>query len=218
MAVWLKLGEQALRVEGALLPREEAQALLDMEALWVQTHQEVQAHFGQARRETEQQALQAQQQGYEAGRAQALQEWHALAAQQRAQQQRLHEGLRERLAGMVAQATAQILQQDQADAFFAQALRNLDLLAEQSRALKVTVHPDDLPAAQAALGDQASRWKDGTILKWECAPGLATGTCLCESELGLIDASLQPQLVALQAAAQAAISSMEDFGDEDSYD
>lgn len=205
MAVWLRLGTQALQVEGALLPREDAQELLQMQALWAQTRQQLQALQDQARRDAAQVLEAARAQGLEAGHAQALQEWHLQTVQLHAQQQSLHAREREGLAALVAQAVAQVLLRDEAAAFFAQALRHLDTLAEQSRWLKVRVHPDDLATAQAALGVLGQHWKAGTTLKWETDARLAPGSCICESELGLIDASLQPQLAALRAAALAAL-------------
>jgi type III secretion protein L len=208
MAVWLKLAGQAMQAEGALLPREEAQALLDMQALWERTRQQVQAVHEAARKEAAQALQEARAQGFEAGRTQALQAWHVQALQLQQHQQRIHASQRQRLAALVAQAVAQVLQQDHYPAFFAQALQHLDALAEQAHTLKVTVHPDDLATAQAALSGRETGRMEGPVLKWESSARLARGSCICESELGLIDASLSAQLSALQAAAQAALSDL----------
>jgi type III secretion protein L len=72
----------------------------------------------------------------------------------------------------------------------------------------VAVHPDDLDDARTAFNGLASRWRElGRPLPLTVVADrrLARGSCLCESDLGLIDASVSTQLRTMRAAISRAL-------------
>lgn len=147
----------------------------------------------------------ARARGFAQGRAEALDAWHAQAAEHRREALRRHVDQRERLAGMVAQAVTALLDQAGAETFFDAAVAALDGLAEQSRALVLRVHPDDEAAARASVARRGERWPDGTVVKLVADARLRPRDCVCESPRGLVDASLSLQLAALRRAAATAL-------------
>jgi type III secretion protein L len=228
MMVWLDLGVGApIGVVDGVVPREALARLVSLDEARremlqrqevamrdVQTRAE--AHAGQLLDAARAQAAElvarslreagaARARGFARGRAEALDAWHAQAAQHRREALLRHVDQRERLAGMVAQAVTALLAQAGAEAFFDAAVAALDGLAEQSRALLLRVHPDDEAAARASIARRGEHWPDGTVVKLVADARLRPRDCVCESPRGLVDASLSLQLAALRRAAAAAL-------------
>jgi type III secretion protein L len=151
----------------------------------------------------------AEQRGYEAGKTQALSEWYARVAQQASEQRAMHEMLRTRMAELVVVAVEQIVRSEDRSALFARSATVIDRIAEGCTSLKVRVHPDDYEAAAREFG----RFTDEMRQRGRMAPVTVTidgqldrGACLCESDLGVVDASLTTQLAAIREAVQRALT------------
>ncbi len=77
-------------------------------------------------------------------------------------------------------------------------------LARRARDVVVRVHPDDLAAvtaARPALLEAAGR--SGGVA-FQSDPDVGRGGCIVESELGRVDARLEPQLAAIEQALRSA--------------
>jgi len=169
-----------------------------------QAEEEAQALKDEACRER----AEAEQRGYEAGKTQALSEWYARVAQQISEQRAMHDMLRERMAELVVVAVEQIVRSEDRGELFARSATAIDRIAEGCTSLKVRVHPDDYEAAAREFG----RFTDEMRQRGRIAPvtvmidrALDRGACLCESDLGVVDASLATQLAAIREAVERAL-------------
>jgi len=220
------LTDVGLVEEGDILRREVYASVVALDEAGEVCRREHEAVLAEARRRAseiveraEQEALvlieQAQQdyadaerRGYEAGTTQAIGDWHARVAQHASEQRDMHVLLRERLAELVVMAVEQIVRSEDTGALFARSTTALDRIAEGCGYLKVRVHPDEYESAAAEFG----RFADERRARGRMAPvtviadrELAPGACICESDLGMVDASLATQLAAVRAAVERAL-------------
>lgn len=158
--------------------------------------------------QAQQEYADAERRGYEAGTTQAIEDWHARVAQHASEQRDMHVLLRERLAELVVMAVEQIVRSEDTGALFARSTTALDRIAEGCSYLKVRVHPDEYESAALEFG----RFADERRARGRMAPvtviadrELAPGACICESDLGMVDASLATQLAAVRAAVERAL-------------
>jgi type III secretion protein L len=150
----------------------------------------------------------ASERGYESGREAALADWFDSAASAAEVQQRLHERMRERFAHLVMAAAEQVIGAESRAALLARATTAVETIVEQATYLKVKVHPDDLEAAQVEFGRLAERRREaGAPLPLTVAADhlLTPGSCLCETDIGTADASLETQLRAMRLAVERAL-------------
>jgi type III secretion protein L len=158
--------------------------------------------------QAQQEYADAERRGYEAGTTQAIEDWHARVARHASEQRDMHVLLRERLAELVVMAVEQIVRSEDTGALFARSTTALDRIAEGCSYLKVRVHPDEYESAALEFG----RFADERRARGRMAPvnviadrELAPGACICESDLGMVDASLATQLAAVRAAVERAL-------------
>jgi type III secretion protein L len=180
----------------------DAQARAD--ALLTQAEIEAERVRAQAQHEYET----ASERGYEAGRERGLAEWYERCARSAAGQRRVQSLLRERIVELVVDATEQIVRNVDVSALFARSAEVVERLVEGSTYLRVRVHPDDEPAAVAEFDRLAAIWRErghGVAVTVMADRAVARGACLCESDLGTVDASLDTQLAALRAAVTRAV-------------
>lgn len=215
MAVWLKCGPGELAFDDDVIPREALQGLLTLEALEAHAGARREALLAEAESAVAAMAAKARTDaaavtrlGYAQGRRDAVRHWHAEAGAQRAAAAARHGTLRGRLADMVVQATARLVQGPVLDQYLQAALQALDGLAEAEQTLCLTLHPADSAVAQAAIDVLRPRWKDATVVKIIESDTLARGSCLCESAQGYVDASLAVQLATLRQAAMGALQDL----------
>ena len=175
-------------------------ALRQAEQLMEQSRAEVASMQEQARRDADDEAERAYQEGQQA----AAVEWHARLADLQARHQAAHEGMEERLAAIVAQAVERIVRSGPREAVFARALHGVREALREAGTARLVVHPDDAEAARAALGEEAGLAADGARVQVEPDPTVPAGTCVFDSALGRLDASLDVQLAGIRAALQRA--------------
>lgn len=146
--------------------------------------------------------------GYEEGIKQATEEWFARSAQVAAERKSLQASLRERMAEVVVAAVEQITRHEDRSVLFARAVNAVERLVDGGDYLKVRVHPDDYPTAQREFTLASAGWNKGgrlVLLSVTSDRALKPGSCICESDLGMIDASLEVQLNAVRAAVMRAV-------------
>ncbi|VWC48502.1 type III secretion system protein HrpB [Burkholderia lata] len=146
--------------------------------------------------------------GYDAGRAQAIADWHAKAADAFEQERRVRDKMRERLADLVAAAVQQMVRAEDARGLFARAAETVERVVSGASYLTVRVCDADYDTAREQFGLLADAWRrQGRNVPVEVVvePRVARGTCVCESDFGTVDASLDTQLNAIRAALGRAL-------------
>lgn len=213
-------------VHGDIVPRETFGALVELSDAYAQAERDAQARIeaahAQAARIVEEGRAQAQvlidaarddydraaQRGFEEGVAQGAAEWLASVAQAGGEARAAQEPMRARMAEIVAMAVEQIVRTERASALFERALAAVDGIVEGSTYLHVAVHPDDLDDARTAFEAFGDRWRElgrPLPLRVIADARLAPGSCLCESDLGLVDAGVTTQLRTMRAAIARAL-------------
>ncbi|MFM0009405.1 type III secretion system stator protein SctL [Paraburkholderia sediminicola] len=150
----------------------------------------------------------ASEQGYRDGCDRALADWMQRLADVADAQSQLQIRMRERLAQIVASAVEQIVRVERHEALFERALATVDRIVEGATYLRVAVHPDDYAEAKATFDRLASRWRDlgqPIPLSVIADKRLDPGSCVCESDFGTVDASLDTQLRAMRSAVSRAL-------------
>jgi type III secretion protein L len=150
----------------------------------------------------------ASKQGYRDGCDRALADWMQRLADVADAQSQLQIRMRERLAQIVASAVEQIVRVERHEALFERALATVDRIVEGATYLRVAVHPDDYAEAKVTFDRLASRWRDlgqPIPLSVIADKRLDPGSCVCESDFGTVDASLDTQLRAMRSAVSRAL-------------
>ncbi|WP_118179572.1 type III secretion system stator protein SctL [Paraburkholderia phosphatilytica] len=161
-----------------------------------------------ARREREQ----AADEGYRQGEQQAIADWIARAAEAGDARAQMYTRMRERLASAVSVAVEKIVAVEQRDLLFQRALAEIDRIADGAAYLNVTVHPNDHADARVAFDRLAARWRDlGQAFPISVVADrrVEPGSCVAESDVGAIDASLETQLRAMRGAVARALKRAE---------
>lgn len=235
MIIWLREPNTERKADGAsigvgvgsdVVPREALASLMELDAGYLalqQQHADVLAQAaaqGEAMREAaraDADALRAEarrefdtahERGYDAGRREALSQWYARTAQLLAHRYELQMSLRQRVAELVVSAVEKIVVNEQPAALFARASDVVERIIEGSRCLQVRVHPDERDAAVEGFSHAVAQWRERgqpvqlTVLADRT---LEPGACVCESDIGSVDASLKVQVDAVRTAVDAAL-------------
>ncbi|WP_375167754.1 type III secretion system stator protein SctL [Burkholderia pyrrocinia] len=161
----------------------------------------------------------AAERGYRDGYDQAFGKWLDRLAEVADVQNQLQLRMRERLADIVASAVEQIVRAESRETLFERALASVERIVDGATYLRVLVHEDDLDHAKEIFGTLEERWREfGRPIPMSVVADkrLAPGSCICESDFGAIDASLDTQLRAMRGAVARALKrSMEEAGADD---
>jgi type III secretion protein L len=233
MVIWLRGNRDAaperkprVGASGDVIPREAFGALVKIDAAYAQlaadrdgslnaakteaaailagARIEARALVAKARREYES----AAERGYRAGEERALADWIGRLAEVTADQQRAQLRLRERIAGIVTVAVEQIVCVEQGSRLFERALATVERIVDGATWLRVSVSPGDHAAASVAFDALAARWRElgrAFALSMVEDARLAPGSCLCETDFGIVDASLDTQMRAMRTAVERAL-------------
>jgi type III secretion protein L len=159
----------------------------------------------------------ASRMGYEAGWGHALADWHERSLRLQADMPSIGQRQRDRLAQLVVLAVEQIVATADPVALFKQAAATVGDNPIDGSPVKVRVHPDDLAAAIAAFDAVSRDWKEAgraVRLQLNADAQLERGHCICETDLGALDASLPQQLAAIREALSRAVNSHPQDEDE----
>ncbi len=227
MVIWLqgslsKAGPQ-MGLEDGVLRAADVQTLLSVDAFRRELQQQQHALLDAAREEAAAivQAAQHQAQalhdamaaqvdaavraGFDEGRKRNAHEWHELQAQQALHKSQALRRMHEKLAGIVTSAVERIVHTEQREGLYQRALRNVQALTRGATQLTLRVGPADLEAARQGVAEARLHAPEGVQLEVAVDAGLKAGSCIFESELGILDASLETQLDALRAAMRRAV-------------
>ena len=212
-------------VEGNVVPRETLARLVELDESYLALQQQHREVLAAAHDEAD--ALRAQAaddaravreaarhefdtaaaRGFEAGRHEALAEWYAQTARILAQRHEMQTSLSARVAELVVAAVEKIVAVESPAALFARAAQAVGRIVDGGSYLRVRVHPDEREAAAAAFEQVAARWHElgrPVPLTVSADRALARGACVCETDIGSIDASLDVQLDAIRTAVARA--------------
>ncbi|MFD1971249.1 type III secretion system stator protein SctL [Trinickia caryophylli] len=150
----------------------------------------------------------AQRRGYDAGCRDALSQWYARTAQLLEQRYELQMSLRQRVAELVVSAVEKIVANERPAALFARAAEVVERIVEGSRTLQVRVHPDERDAAVEEFARAVAQWRErGQLVQLtvQSDRSLEPGACVCDTDIGSVDASLKVQIEAVRMAVDAAL-------------
>lgn len=205
---------------GALVEIDDAYEDLNRRcaALFEESRAQAQAILDAAQAQADELIAQAQatyegaaKMGYEAGWEQGLADWHERSLRMLDEMPSIGQRQRDRLAQLVALAVEQIVATADPIALFRQAASTVDGIVADGSPVKVRVHPSDLAAATAAFSATARDWREvGRVVNLQVSGDaqLEPGRCVCETDLGAIDASLPQHLAAIRDALSRAIDSL----------
>lgn len=222
MVIWLNDSTGSLGVEDGIVRAEDVQHLLTLqdcrrvlaeqkdqllqsaqrqaEALLVQARQQADTLLDAARREAEQNA----RMGYEQGRRRAVREWQARQIGYAIDRGQALRALHEKLAGIVTGAVERIVRTESREALYQRALDSVGGLTQGATSLSLRVNPADYDEASNALAALPEP-PHGVTLQVTADDSLQPGSCVFESDLGVLDASLHTQLHGLSTAIDRAV-------------
>jgi type III secretion protein L len=226
MVVWFRHGPCTVGVEHGVVRGTEFAALTDLlEAAatlertrdeWlIQAHAQIDAEQAQARTQADAWLEDARQQretahaqgldaGYQQGLADAAQAWTHQVIDAATT---THESLRrqsDRLAHIVTLALERIIEQEDRTRLFERALRHVSRIVAELPMASLRVHPDELAAAKAAVATLSATSGEAPLIEVVADATLTPGSCVFESDQGVIDAGLSAQLAALRRAMDRA--------------
>ena len=223
MVIWFNGAIGNAGVEDGILPAGQVASLGDVDTLRrsmieqreaiVQTaRDEAQALLTEARQQVEQllesarvEAQRSKRQGYEDGLRKAVLEWHEQQAGKSIDMAEALRRMHEKLAAIVTSAVERIVHTEERGALYQRALRSVQGLTRGASTLALRVNAADFEYARAALGSLQSLGSNGLSVDVSVDPALKPGSCIFESEVGILDASLQTQLDGLRAAMDRAV-------------
>lgn len=161
----------------------------------------------------------ARRDGHAQGLVDATTDWTERVVRQAMDSQRSLQRQSERLAHIVSSAVDRVVEHADREALYRRAVRTISKVVKDTAALTLRVPETDGPSAQAAM-DSVMQFicADLTI---EVVPdaSLSEGSCLFESDEGVIDAGLETQLAAIKrAVVRAAQAAAQGDGPDEAQD
>jgi len=231
MRLWLRSTPDAIGLDCDVIPREALSSLLELDAATVEVNARCAQTLAEARERAQTLIDDAQQQaeailddarqkaersarlGYAAGVRRQLDHWnesglrHAFAANAAAQR------ARERLAEIVARTCEHVIHGHDPAALYARAAKALEGALDETKALRVTVHPDAVDDAQRAF-DAAAKGAGWTMQIELCGDAeLELGACVCEWDTGVFETNLHDQLRSLKRVIGRVLASSQALAD-----
>lgn len=223
MVVWLDDGPDPIGIEDGIVPAARVQEVVEIVqtrralAAWrertiANVRSQAQALVDAARAEAAAtreaarvEAERAVRQGYEEGQRQAVVEWHERQAKQALTSSEAMGRVQQKLAEVVTAAVERIVGAEKREALYSRALSTVQTLTRGATALTLRVHASDHEHARAALASLPAADGPGLAIELRVDPTLKPGGCVFESDQGILDASLETQLLGLRAAMKRAV-------------
>ncbi len=218
MAVWLRHGPCTVGLDQGLVraadfaqlaTMSDAVAALDRHVAELSANAQADAEqlVADASAEAEQiraAAIAQEQLGYEAGLERGARDAQEAWAQRAVDEAQLAlsrlERQKERLRDIVSLAVERVIGQTDRKALFERALATISKLVKDTPLLTLRVSESDSDSARDAVRTMLEEIGGGPQIEVISDANLAVGSCLFESDLGLIDAGLKTQLAAIRRA------------------
>lgn len=204
-AAWLHVGSldesyrAIARGQALLMGEAQKQAQAVIEAAHEQAEQ--------IRQDAQEAARNLQEEAYLSGRQAGIEEWAQRLLQTSLQSHQQLKQQRERMARMVLAAVEKIAPLQDPQGVYRQVLRMLSKSMQAVRYVTVRVCPQELAHAETALRELARGSAIGKLIEVSADERLGAGSCLVESDQGIIDLSLDSQLKALRNAILTSLGS-----------
>ncbi|MGF6955260.1 type III secretion system stator protein SctL [Paraburkholderia youngii] len=226
MVIWLRSADDPasrIGVDGDILRREVFGHAVELDEAYGQLEQDRQQVLQLAEEqatliveEAEQEARRmrdearrmyegAEARGFAAGQQAALDDWHRRNLDAMTDARAVQARMRERLAELITAAVEQIVLAEQPQALFERALKTLDKISEGATYLRISVSVADYDTAVRTFTQLAQAAPRRLAIEVTPDKRLAVGSCVCESDYGVIDASLDTQLQAIRSAVERAL-------------
>jgi type III secretion protein L len=227
MAFWIRLGPCAVNTEDGLIRAADFAQLTSVAQMAAAVEQQTVKLLAQAQEQAQQLLSQAQQQadeqlrqaaeretkGYDDGLArgqeEAIAKWTERAVEDARTSQDALQRQRERLGNIVTTAVERIIGEEDRQALYGRALRTISKLVGDVPMLTLRVPVQAKDAAVQALNSLTEQISLDVPVEVVGDAQLAEGSCMFESDRGVIDVGLQTQLSAIKRAvvraAQAAL-------------
>lgn len=231
MVIWLKKDQESVAILDGLVRRDELVHVIDLNEAFAKikkikkvTQKEAdlsaakiisaaEEHAGLLRAESQKKAedlfVRAQTEGFQAG----LNEWNLKVLQGA---RKTHEQLRmqrERMAHVVMSAIEKIVPLQDSQGIYKQVLRILSKSMQTLRYVTVRVSPSEVGQAKTALRELASGSDFEKLIEVIADESLGLGACLVESDQGIVDLSLNSQIIAIRTAISETVKDLPDSGD-----
>ncbi|MEQ8273133.1 MAG: type III secretion system stator protein SctL [Deltaproteobacteria bacterium] len=174
--------------------------------------------------EAEEQAVETRQHGFEEGKQEGLAQYTQQVAQALLRVKKVEDGLEASYVGLVTECVEKIIGEAvKIDSnVIVGVVRRALLDARQQREIIVRVHPTDKAALEQNKNKLLEILARANAVEIREDASVTRGGCMIMTELGAIDAQLERQLEAMQAALQAELTEAElsgyDMGELDPED
>lgn len=210
MVVWFKNGSCTVGVEDGLVRADDFASLTSLLDAAASVEESAKRLLADAAVKAEQLIADAQarfdaahRQGVDQGEQEGLRQWTARSLRGAAGAQQALEKQNARLGRIVSLAVERIVAQEDKEALYKRAIQAVNHIVKEVPLLTLRVSPGDHAAAQKAV---EAATEDGRSLPIEVLAdaALPLGSCVFESDQGVIDAGLETQLAAIERAVQRA--------------
>ncbi len=198
MALALLIDQPRLRVaqHGAVLKREDYEALLTVRALTGSAQEQARSVLAAAREQYELE----RERGYRDGLAQARTECAANVGATAAAKAQALRTLQPHIVGIVMRALRNILHEADAELFLQHALRRVSESIKHEPILGLRVSTAQAESARRALAALSAEFGTSFSVEVHAEEDLAAGACIVESANACVDAGLDTQLQAIEQA------------------
>jgi type III secretion protein L len=172
----------------------DAQAQIDL--MQSQAQEEIEATLNLAREESER----GYRDGLERGQQEAAAHWAETALREASSARRSLERQTERLTNLVSMAVERVVEPEDRPAMYKRALRTITKLLKDAPMLTLRVPEADRDNAQRAVEAVMQQLPSQLPIEVVTDAALPEGSCLFESDQGVIDAGLDTQLAAIKRA------------------
>ena len=185
---------QLAAASGPVVKKEHFAALMEAR----QIVDEATRHAGALQAQMHAQVDAARREGYEAGTRQAQMDFAASMTETAARMQTAFVGLELRIVNTVMQALQQILRQIDDRVLMERLVRQVLAQARSRKDLRLRVAAEDFDRVNQWLPTVLKDYSEVDFVDVLKDPAAPPGTCVLESELGAIDASVDVQLAAIR--------------------
>jgi type III secretion protein L len=180
--------------------RALAEARQEVDAMRIAAQEEIDAMKAEAREELER----GYRDGLERGKQDAAAQWAETALRDAGSSRRSLERQTARLSNIVSLAVERVVEQEDRPALYRRALRTITKLLKDVPMLTLRVPEADRDSAQRAVDSVVQQLSTSMPIEVVTDAGLPQGSCLFESDQGVIDAGLDTQLAAIKRAVSRA--------------
>lgn len=229
MMVWLRESDAsmpAIGLDDELIPARSHARLMALDEVCQALREHCDVQLAQAERQAQQLLAQAREEakellararvefdraaerGAEEGRTQALAQWWEEASAALTLRHAASGAMREQIASLVVEAVSRIVRASAPAELFVRAAQTVERILGETGSVTVRVRADEEPIARTAFEEVARHWQAlGRVVSVRLVPSLELppGSCICHSEVGTIDASLDVQLRALAQVVQRSV-------------